>query len=96
MGDIQQGVTLMIDCGGRRSTHQFLVADIGTDELILGYPFFEATDPKINWAEGSLDETVTISTTNAGEWSMKKKDEPRKTSWVQSIPGWEPGDEVWV
>ncbi len=29
-------------------THHFLIADIGEDDIILGYPFFEAANPMID------------------------------------------------
>jgi hypothetical protein len=33
-------------------THRLLVADIGEDDIILGYPFFEAANPLIDWPIG--------------------------------------------
>jgi hypothetical protein len=38
------------------------VANIGEDDLILGYPFLEATDPKIHWTEGKIEGTVILLT----------------------------------
>jgi hypothetical protein len=29
--------------------HRFLIADIGKDDIILGYPFFKAANPMVNW-----------------------------------------------
>jgi hypothetical protein len=37
-----------------------LVADIGGDKLILGYPFFEATNLTIDWVKGELTGKVTL------------------------------------
>jgi NADH:ubiquinone oxidoreductase subunit len=38
--------------------HRFLVADIGEDDIILGYPFFEAANLLINWPVGRMRRTV--------------------------------------
>jgi len=40
--------------------HRFLVADIGEDDLILGYPFFEAANPVINWIKGTIKGGVAL------------------------------------
>jgi hypothetical protein len=37
-----------------------LVADIGEDNLILGYPFFEAVNPRIDWPTGTIDTKVAL------------------------------------
>jgi len=41
--------------------HQFLVANIDEDDIILGYPFFKAANPQINWIQGQLEEEIIIS-----------------------------------
>ena len=39
----------------------FYIADIGVDDLILGYPFFEAAEPQINWKEGRMDGITVLA-----------------------------------
>jgi hypothetical protein len=34
--------------------------DIGEDNIILGYPFFEAANPLIDWLMGRMCEKVTM------------------------------------
>jgi hypothetical protein len=34
--------------------HKFLVTNIGGDNLILGYSYFKATNPYIDWQAGKL------------------------------------------
>jgi hypothetical protein len=41
--------------------HRFLVADIREDNVILGYPFFEAANPLIDWPMGRMHETITTT-----------------------------------
>ena len=52
MGKITHGVIFDIKYDGVLRKHMFYIADIGVDDLILGYPFFEAAEPWINWKEG--------------------------------------------
>ena len=52
MGKITHGVVFDIKYDGVPRKHMFYIADIGVNDLILGYPFFEAAEPRINWKEG--------------------------------------------
>jgi len=61
MGQIREEVLLMIQYRDTITKHRFLLADIGEDNLILGYPFFEAGNPNINWTDGTIDQNVTLS-----------------------------------
>ena len=37
---------------------RFLVTDIGEDELVLGYLWLAAFQPKIDWKNATLDEMM--------------------------------------
>jgi hypothetical protein len=37
--------------------HRFFLLDLGEHKAILGYPWFTATQPKIDWARGWIDTT---------------------------------------
>ena len=39
---------------------------MGPDDLVLGYPWFAATNVKPDWASGTLPTSVTIRTKGAG------------------------------
>jgi hypothetical protein len=80
MGEIMHAVNLAVCHQSRMKIHQFLVVDIGEDNLILGYPFFEAANPFIDWQWGSANGNVTLTTCD---------------EWVQAIPRWKEGDELW-
>jgi hypothetical protein len=32
-----------------RQKHEFFVAEVDRDEILLGYPFLEVVNPQINW-----------------------------------------------
>ena len=34
----------------------FLITNLGKDKVILGYPWFTAFEPKIQWREATLEE----------------------------------------
>ncbi len=42
-------------------THHFLIADIGEDDIILGYPFFEAANPMIDWPTGKIHGALVLT-----------------------------------
>ncbi len=62
--------------------HQFLVANIGEDNLILGYPFFEAINPQINWPTGTTKETITLLSHN--KWD-KESPKLEKIEWAKKV-----------
>ncbi len=41
-------------------THCFLITDIGEDDIILGYPFFEAANAMINWPTGKIHGALVL------------------------------------
>ena len=51
------------------ANHRFLIADIREDDLILGYPFFEAINLQIDWPMGITKETITLFSHN--EWDER-------------------------
>ena len=53
-GVIKRVVKLDLQYAGKQIPYQFLVADIGNNEMILGYPFLVRTNPPTNWKEGKL------------------------------------------
>jgi len=59
-GAVTHMTTFKIKHQGKETCHKFLIADIGEDDIILGYPFFEGTNPNIDWAKGTMDRTVEL------------------------------------
>ena len=72
-GKIWEAVDLLVDNNGQKASHAFFVADIGCDDFILGYPFFEAANPNVDWSRGRIEGFTTISSTNAGTWQPPLK-----------------------
>ena len=54
----------------------FYIMDIGLDNLILGYPWFTATNITLDWKNGTIPVTITICTLGAASGK------PRRTARV--------------
>jgi hypothetical protein len=87
------GVHLMVKYQGKLQEHLFFVTDIGKDDVILGYPFFEAATPHINWKTGEVQalekegKTCSIqlaNTTTATQLAIQVPKE--KKTWDQLVP----------
>jgi Aspartyl protease len=74
--EITDAVTLIVTHNRRPMQHLFFVANIASDDLILGYPFFEDANLLVLWKEGRLKGTLTLAT-------VQKPEEYRDT-----IPLW--------
>lgn len=51
-GEIKHYMDLEMTQGSKRVNLQFFLTNIGECEVILGYPWFAAIQPNINWARG--------------------------------------------
>src|SRR6266702_577327 len=55
-GKITHYITLEIQTGGVTKTIQFLVTNIGNEDVILGYPWMAAFEPQFVWKNGVINE----------------------------------------
>ncbi len=55
-GEITHYTTLKIQTRGIRKIIQFLVTNIGNEDIILGYPWMAAFEPRFTWKEGVINE----------------------------------------
>jgi len=53
-GTITHACDLMVKQGNKKVQQRFYVSDLGKDRFILGYPWFRAFNPDINWTEAKL------------------------------------------
>jgi hypothetical protein len=53
-GRIREYCWLAVELASRKTLMLFLVANLGDDHLILGYPFLYTFDPDISWREGRV------------------------------------------
>src|SRR5712672_2349473 len=56
-GSLKFYVDLQVQMGTKRTSMRFFLTDLGHHRVILGYPWFAANQPKIDWARGWIDTT---------------------------------------
>jgi RNase H-like domain found in reverse transcriptase/Reverse transcriptase (RNA-dependent DNA polymerase) len=55
--ELQYFTNLQVQTGTQQSTLCFFPSDLGENKAILGYPWFMAFQPRINWKRGWIDHT---------------------------------------
>ncbi len=55
-GEITHYITLNIQTRGIQKTIQFLVTNIGNEDIILGYPWMATFEPQFVWKNGVINE----------------------------------------
>jgi hypothetical protein len=53
-GSIMHYLDLLVTCGHKRNTECFYVTNLGTNRLILGYPWLHGFNPDIDWPNCKL------------------------------------------
>ena len=54
LGQVTKYCTLRITCGDMDQLQMFYVTNLGTDRVILGYPWLEAFNPQLDWKNGTI------------------------------------------
>jgi hypothetical protein len=72
---------------------KFFVTDTGADDFIFGFSFLTMFNPVIDWTNPQVGP-IQVSIRNQ-ERTAKGPTRP-PPDWVQSLPGWEKGDKIWV
>ena len=68
-GQLKFFTDLQVQTGTRRTNMRFFLTDLGEHKIILGYPWFAAKQPKIDWAKGWIDHSqlpIIIRSPDAG------------------------------
>ena len=77
-GSVTRYVDLSVTTNQNERQMRFLVSDIGRENLILGYPWLAAFEPRFKWEEGVLDPQY-LPVTCQSIWPMLSRSLPR---WV--------------
>jgi len=67
-GQLQYYTDLAIHTGSTSTNMRFFLTELGEHKAILGYPWFAAVQPKINWKRGWIDHTqlpIVLKAANA-------------------------------
>jgi hypothetical protein len=66
--ELQYFTDLQVQTGMQRSTLQFFLSNLGENKVILGYPWFAAFQPRIDWKRGWINHgqlPIILSSTDA-------------------------------
>ena len=61
-GNLRYYTDFTVTTGTQSHPLQFYITDIGPDDLVLGYPWFEVTNITPDWKTGTIPDPVTIHT----------------------------------
>ena len=76
---------------------RFLITDLGEDEIVLGYPWLAAFEPRINWRNTMIDEEEHPLVIRTLDPSLDKEVARIRKTWIQHAENLaEPGEEIFV
>ncbi len=55
-GPITHYVDLDIQTGGIRKKIRFLITNVGSEEIVLGYPWMATFEPQFTWHDGTISK----------------------------------------
>ena len=59
-GELKYYINLEVQTGANWSKLCFFLTDLGENKAILGYSWFAAVQPKINWKQGWIDASQLL------------------------------------
>jgi hypothetical protein len=96
-GGLTHFTELEVLTGDKAHLLRFYVANMGDDNLVLGYPWFAATAAHPDWATGTLPVSVTIRTKGvaSGKPTRSVRVAGMRTT-IQNGPFLQNGDELYL
>jgi hypothetical protein len=87
-GDLLYYMDLAVQTGDRRVNLRFFLSNLGENKAILGYPWFAAMQPKIDWKRGWIDHSqlpIIFRTPDAGKarFTLRTTNTPRPIRTIQ-------------
>jgi hypothetical protein len=96
-GTIKDFVDLQVRVGPKIEEMKFLVTDLGEDEIVLGYPWLAAFQPKINWKEATIAEDMQPIVIKTLGLKMDKEVARIAKVWTELAASTaEPGEEIFI
>jgi hypothetical protein len=83
-GDLLYYTDLSVQTGDKRTTLRFFLSNLGENKAILGYPWFAAVQPKIDWKRGWIDHSqlpIIFRSSDAAkaQFSLRTTSHPRES-----------------
>ena len=96
-GNITHFVDLQVQCGTTIKNMKFLVTNLGEDEIILGYPWLAAFEPKIDWKNAVLTEEMQPVVIKTLGLTIDDEVKRIKRSWIHRARSLvTPGEEIFI
>ena len=73
IGSITHKVDLRLQYNNYNQVQEFLIINMGSDEMLLGYPFLEATNPTIDWRKKKLHGRIRLTTKDSNQWTPQRQ-----------------------
>ena len=96
-GGLTHFTELEVFTGDTPHVLRFYIADMGPDNLVLGYPWFAATNAQLNWSTRVLPMSITIRTRGAASGKPMRSEKIAGTRVpIRRPPFLEEGDELYI
>jgi hypothetical protein len=96
-GTIKDFVDLQVRVGPKIQDMKFLVTNLGEDEIVLGYPWLAAFQPRINWKEATIAEDMQPIVIKTLGLKMDKEVTRIAKAWTEFAASTaEPGEEIFI
>src|SRR6266403_479226 len=73
IGSVTSTCNLEVQHGNLKKTHRFFIINLGSDSMLLGYPFLATYNPKIDWTEGKVYGRVQIKSEDTDQWTPERQ-----------------------
>jgi hypothetical protein len=94
---IKKFADLQVRCGDKVEQMKFLVTDLGDDEIILGYPWLAAFQPKLDWKNAVLDESMQPLVIKTLGLNLDEEVVQIRTAWCKRAASLAtPGEEIFL
>ena len=96
-GGLTHFTKLEVFTGDTPHVLRFYIADMGPDDLVLGYPWFATTNVQPDWTTGTLPELVMIHTKGVASGKPTRSVKVAGTHMtIHRPPFLEDGDELYI
>jgi hypothetical protein len=96
-GMITRYADLQVQCGNKTEVMQFLVTNLGEDEIVLGYPWLAVFQPKIDWKDAVLDEDMQPLVIKTLGLNSDEEVVKIRTAWCKKAAALAtPGEEIFL
>ena len=73
IGEVTYDMVLRINYQEEDVDHHFFIIDLGTDDMIIGYPFLEVSNSQLNWKTGKFPGEILAFTPDADKWTPESQ-----------------------